>query len=631
MSASPLASNTRNIFEIIFAESLDIIIMVDGKNGQIVQANPTIQHALGYTPTELHGKHFSVLLAPRETEPENHILDQFRIHGTVVEAQLCIHADGTVIPMDMTVTMISYSQGSMILVTLRNAAERREMEQSLEQSHIKLEAKVQQRTAALLHANQQLQHEIAERKRVEDDLRRAHADLEQRVQARTAELKQANEALRKERASLTRRVAERTADLSLANTELARAVRAKDEFLATMSHELRTPLNAILGLAEALQEEIYGPLTERQVKSLITIERSGHHLLSLINDILDMSKIEAGHLKLQVEAVTIDSLCRSSLQFIRQQARKKQISVTFEIDSALAMEYTGEHQVVYSPDKVPATILADERRMKQILINLLTNAVKFTPDNGKVGLQVKANIEKHTVDFTVWDTGIGIAPEDQQRLFKPFVQIDSSLSRQYEGTGLGLALVMRLTELHGGSISVTSEPGVGSQFTVSLPVQHEQESHEEKPLTAECSLLYPSPDLSSYPLAPLSIPGPRILLAEDNESNVITITDYLTAKGYETMVARNGIEAIELVREYPPVLILMDMQMPRMDGLDAIRHIRSNPNLARIPIIAITALTMTGDRERCLESGANEYLSKPVRLKHLCSLIEHYVSHTQAT
>jgi len=265
------------------------------------------------------------------------------------------------------------------------------------------------------------------------------------------ELKRAENALEQERALLARRVEERTADLSTANAELARAARLKDEFLASMSHELRTPLNAVLGMAEALCEETYGPLDERQRRALQMIEESGRHLLDLINDILDLAKIGAGKLELDIAPVAVTSICQASLRLVKQSAQKKQIALESSIDPALT------------------TIPADARRLKQMLANLLANAIKFTPAGGRVGLEVRGDAAHNAVDFTVWDTGIGIAPEQQERLFEPFVQLDSRLARQYEGTGLGLALVYRMAEMHGGGVALSSTLGVGSRFTLSLP------------------------------------------------------------------------------------------------------------------------------------------------------------------
>ena len=407
---------------------------------------------------------------------------------------------------------------------------------------------------------------------------------------------QARRALEEERRLLAQRVEERTEELSAANAELARAVRLKDEFLASMSHELRTPLNAILGMSEALQDAIYGPVNEKQQQSLITIEESGRHLLSLINDILDVSKIEAGKLEFQQGPVGVAQVADASLALIKQSAQKKRLTLVREIDTA------GE------------LINADERRLKQILVNLLSNAVKFTPEGGRIGLRIAADAEAEAMHFTVWDTGIGIAQADMPRLFQAFVQLDSRLSREHAGTGLGLALVRRLTEMHGGGVRVESEKGQGTRFIVTLPwtLEDQRLSH------------HGGDSFKEIETQGLAVEGCNrtLLLAEDNEDNIRTFSDYLEAHGFRILVARNGAEAIERVQESTPDLILMDIQMPGMDGLEAIRRLRAMEAGTRIPIIAVTALAMPGDRERCLKAGANAYLSKPVGLKNLTQTIQ---------
>ena len=399
---------------------------------------------------------------------------------------------------------------------------------------------------------------------------------------------------------------QRSNDLSALNAELAQAVRMKDEFLANVSHELRTPLNAILGLSETLQEQVYGPLNERQTKTVGRIEESGQHLLALINDILDLSKIEAGKSELEISSVSADSICQASLRLIKELADKKQIKIRTRIDSAVT------------------TIQVDGRRLKQILVNLLNNAVKFTLPGGEIGLEVYGEAEAQIVRFVVWDTGIGIAREDMPLLFKPFVQLNSSLQRQSPGTGLGLSLVERLVDMHGGSVALESEPGQGSRFTVSLRWQPEGQAS----VSFDASSVPVSTGTKKQAATQLITP-PLILLAEDNESNVRTVGDYLQTKGCRLIVARNGREAIERAREYQPDLIFMDIQMPELDGLEATRQIRLLTGLAKIPIIALTAVAMPGDRERCLAAGASDYLSKPISRKILTATIETSLNRTR--
>jgi CheY-like chemotaxis protein/anti-sigma regulatory factor (Ser/Thr protein kinase) len=309
--------------------------------------------------------------------------------------------------------------------------------------------------------------------------------------------------------------------------------------------------------------------------------------------------------------VPVESICQASLGLIKQSAHKKRLRVSLHYDQAVTL------------------IMADARRLKQILVNLLSNAVKFTPEGGTIGLEVTGDEARQAIRFAVWDTGIGIAKQDLDKLFQPFVQLDSRLARQYGGTGLGLALTYRMAEMHGGGISVQSEPGQGSRFTVSLPWLMAAPSAEETAgetrapgMTDDGSARAESAPEPSR--APFSSPSvlPKILLADDNQGNINTLSHYLEAKGYRIIVARNGSEAITRAREELPDVILMDIQMPMMDGLEATRHIRADARLAHVPIIALTALAMPGDRERCLVAGMNDYMSKPISLKELIRAIE---------
>ena len=394
------------------------------------------------------------------------------------------------------------------------------------------------------------------------------------------------------------RVAERTAALNHTNAELEHANRAKDEFLANMSHELRTPLNSILGISESLLEQRRDPLTDYQARSLQIIESSGRHLLELINDILDLSKIEAGKFDYYPQLVELDALCRSSLAFVKSQAARKMIALTYDNETSVA------------------NITADPRRLKQVLVNLLSNAVKFTPENGCVTLHVHVDEEQAFVEFAVTDNGIGIAPQDLKLLFQPFVQVDSKLNRQFEGTGLGLSLVEKLTDLHGGSVHVESQVGTGSRFTVRLPWENKKKVDEVERVTLLDRIEKPAVPATAHPESRV------VLLAEDNMASILTIGEYLKSHGYRLVEAHDGLEAIEKTEVHDPSIILMDIQMPVLDGLEAMRRLRTNPRFANIPIISLTALAMPGDRERCLEAGANEYLTKPVRLKLLKQTIE---------
>ena len=259
--------------------------------------------------------------------------------------------------------------------------------------------------------------------------------------------------LAKKNAELEQRVAARTADLSQANAALTQALRVKNEFLSVMSHELRTPLTSVLALAEVLETGVPGQLTDKQRKYIQTIRASGQHLLDLINDVLDFISFDAGRLKLTLGPIAVEELCQGSLKPIQAAAQQKQLKITVNQDSSVEM------------------LWGDSRRLKKMLFKLLDNAAKFTPEGGAIGLDVTGDAAHQEVRFSVWDTGIGITPADQERLFEPFVQLDSRLARLYEGTGMGLALVKRLAEVHGGRVTVESEgvPGKGSRFTVCLP------------------------------------------------------------------------------------------------------------------------------------------------------------------
>ena len=402
------------------------------------------------------------------------------------------------------------------------------------------------------------------------------SDISERKQAEKVRLQYSTE--------LEKRVEERTIELVLSN-------RVKDEFLAMMSHELRTPLTSVLGLSDVLLEGITGPLNEKQKESIQRIRFSGRHLLDVINDVLDLSKIQARKFEIRPVRVGVDEICKASLVFVQTLSSQKNISL------------------VYTPPEANRALIADPQRLKQVLINLLNNAVKFTPQNGRVKLEVTPDAARKQIRFSVTDNGIGISPEDLLKLFQPFVQLDNKLSRQYPGTGLGLALVKHLVELQGGSVEVQSELGVGSCFAFILPWDLEQE------------IPRPAREVKNEPLkaGPLSLA--KILIADDDKDTVLVLQDYLGIFGYQIVIAEDGRQVLPRVEELLPDIILMDIQMPYANGLDLTRRLRADPRFASIPIVALTAFAMPGDKERCLEAGMNDYLSKPVNLLELKNMI----------
>jgi PAS domain S-box-containing protein len=395
-------------------------------------------------------------------------------------------------------------------------------------------------------------------------------------------------------------------DLSLASAELGRSARIKDEFLAATSHELRTPLTGILGMTEALLDGLYGELTPSQKRALGTVDESGRHLLALINDILDFSRAESGNLDLQIERASVRSICDSALSLVRESARRKSQRVQFSI----------------TPDDIE--IEADPRRVTQMLVNLLGNASKFTAERGRIALEVSLEASAGVVVFTVSDDGVGIAPSDLPKLFRPFTQLDGALARRQAGTGLGLSLVQRMVELQGGSVHAESELGKGSRFSLRLPAAS---LGRGAPLSLRGTSA-PHTELTG----PSSGQPRRVLVVDDNELNLGFLVDFLRSIGHEISVARDGREAIEQVRAARPDVVLMDIQMPDVDGLEATRILRSDPDpaIASTRIVALTALALEGDRERALAAGVDEHMAKPVSLRRVKELIERLTTGAEA-
>jgi len=385
------------------------------------------------------------------------------------------------------------------------------------------------------------------------------------------------------------RLQQANAELVEARDRAEVANRAKSEFLAQMSHELRTPLNAVLGYAQILKRE--KALTERATLGLNTIEQSGQHLLTLINDVLDLSRIEAGRLELEPGVVYLPSFLRVVADIVRVKAEQKDL--LFDFDASLDL---------------PRAVRADEKRLRQVLLNLLSNAVKFT-DRGMVSLDVRvlsAPADESRLRFQIRDTGVGIDMQHSQRLFQPFEQLGET-SRRAGGTGLGLAISRELVRAMGGDIEVSSTPGVGSSFSFELAL----------PLVETAAAMAPRERVVT------GYEGPRkkILIVDDIAENRALMVDYLGMLDFATGEASDGRAGLEQARAMQPDLILMDNVMPVMSGLEATRRLRQQEAFANVPIIAVSASASQADRERSLAVGVDAFLHKPIDFNELLKSI----------
>ena len=412
------------------------------------------------------------------------------------------------------------------------------------------------------------------------------------------ELAASQEQIRQQQELLEDRIRQRTEDLEKAMHSALAASQTKSEFLANMSHELRTPMNGLLGMLDLVLE---GNLIADQKEQLETAQRCAYSLLALLNDILDLSKIEAGKMALEKIPFHARTVVEDCVKSHAAKAAQKGIDLRFEQGAA------------------PTDVVGDPLRLRQIVANLVSNALKFT-DRGWV--RVRLNSTPRTdgrldIQVQVRDTGLGIAADKLPAIFEKFTQADGSITRKYGGTGLGLAITRRLVEMHGGDVRVESEPSKGSTFTVTLPLE-----------PAPAAATETDQPRRRAGAEPARLSAARLLLVEDNLVNQKVILAILRKRGYRVDVANDGREALAALEAGDAAydLVLMDVQMPVIDGLEATRIIRREPRWERLPIVAMTAHAMNGDRERCLQAGMNGYISKPVQPAHLTATIERYLS-----
>jgi len=396
---------------------------------------------------------------------------------------------------------------------------------------------------------------------------------------------------------LEERIHQRTKELEETSRRAEEASNAKSEFLANMSHELRTPMNGILGMIDITME---GPLSEEQRDQLETAQRCAYSLLSLLNDLLDLSKIEAGKMTLERIAFDIRSMVEDCVRAHAPVAHHKGIRI--------------EHQIA---SDVPREVIGDPLRIRQIMANLVSNAVKFT-EHGFVAVElgcVAIGCDEVRLTLTVRDSGPGILPETLPYIFDKFTQADGSISRRYGGTGLGLAITKKLAQLHDGDIHVESSLGRGTTFTVDLKCGAPVGATNQEP-ARQSQAAGGTTDASPA----------RILVVEDNQVNQKVVMAVLRKRGFTFELANDGREALSKLENGTFDLVLMDVQMPVLDGLEATRLIRQQPRWAGLPIVAMTAHAMNGDREKCLGAGMTGYISKPVHPSHLLEVIDQHLA-----
>ena len=420
--------------------------------------------------------------------------------------------------------------------------------------------------------------DITEIDKFQKELAHERNKLEVTVEARTRELKE----------TLT--------GLEQTNLQLQEINRHKNQFLSTMSHELRTPLNGIIGSADLLHEQLFGPLNPKQLGYTKQINDSAEHLLALINDLLDMAKIDAGAMTAEAEYIALTDWIDTTMAIMKAQFRKKLLTTETIKDPSITHIY------------------ADRRKCKQIMLNLLFNAIKFTPQGGEIKVRTSKKNDRFLL-IEISDTGCGVKEDERDKIFSEFYQTDQTRNDQIGGTGIGLALTRRMVEMHEGQIGVKSQPvGPGSVFWFTLPLKQAPaaEANEEE-------------ESANVKADSAKLTGRRILVVEDNEINLSMVLDMLSIHEYKIAIAKNGQLAIDLAQTFKPELILMDVQMPVMDGLEATRILRAMPAFAETPIIALTASVEKDAQNAQVKAGCTAHLSKPIRTGELLDIIERYL------
>jgi len=580
--------------------SIGDAVLTTDTEGRVSRMNPVAQQLTGWPFAEAQGRSVGeVFRIVNEQTRAPAVVPVIQVLATGEIQDLTSHAvliarDGTEHPISDSAAPIRDAGGSVsgVVLVFRDVTAERQAERMIREQNELLEQRVRARTAELETTNQKLHSEISERQQAEQEIRDLNASLERRVSERTAQLEEAN--------------------------------RAKSDFLANMSHELRTPLNAIIGFSEMLKDGVLGELEAKQKEFIGDIFGAGRHLLSLINDILDLSKVEAGMLQLDAGAVDVPALLKASTLIVREKASAHHIRLDTRLNPGLG------------------TMRADERKLKQIVYNLLSNAVKFAPEGGTVTLSAhrcaRAEVgfdetmparilalppgeHDEFLAITVEDSGVGIAEGDLQKLYQPFMQVDSSVARRHTGTGLGLSLVRRLAELHGGTVGVASRPGVGSRFSVWLPYREAASAEqEERPASDAAASAEPGATIASAHAgaASMRVAAPLALVIEDDDQVADLIAAQLHLDGYQVIRAATGEEGLVHAAKRRPQLITLDIFLPAMDGWEFLRHLKADARLADTPVVIIS---VADGLDHGLVLGARRVLQKPFTREELVTAL----------